>query len=44
VVEVIESKGDQAYVRGTLPAGSQVVANGVHRISPGTPVLVAGAR
>ncbi len=43
-VEVIELRGDQAYVHGTLPAGSLVVANGVHRITPGTPVVVAGGR
>lgn len=42
-VEVLEIRGDRAYVRGTLPSGSRVVANGVHRITPGTPVSVAGA-
>ncbi len=42
-VKVIEIRGDQAYVRGTLPPGSRVVASGVHRITPGTPVTVAGA-
>ena len=41
-VEVIEIRGDQAFVRGTLTDGSRVVASGVHRISPGTPVVVAG--
>ena len=42
-VEVLEIRGDQAYVRGTLTSGNRVVANGVHRITPGTPVTVAGA-
>jgi membrane fusion protein, multidrug efflux system len=42
-VEVLEIKDDRAYVRGTLPDGSRVVASGVHRISPGTPVVVAEA-
>lgn len=42
-VEILEIKGDRAYVRGTLPDGSQVVASGVHRITPGTPVTIAGA-
>jgi RND family efflux transporter MFP subunit len=39
-VEVLDTRGDQAYVRGTLASGSQVVANGVHRITPGTLVSV----
>lgn len=43
-VEVIEVKGDQAFVLGTLASGSRVIANGVHRITPDTPVAVAGAR
>lgn len=40
-VEVLEIKGDRAYVRGTLTEGSKVVASGVHRITPGTPVTLA---
>jgi hypothetical protein len=39
-VEVLDIRGDQAYVRGTLASGSQVVANGVHRVTPGTLVSV----
>lgn len=42
-VEVIEVRGNKAYVRGTLPPGSQVVASGTHRISPGTRITVAEA-
>jgi len=42
-VEVLETRDDQVFVRGTLAAGSQVVASGVHRITPGTPVSVQGA-
>jgi RND family efflux transporter MFP subunit len=41
-VEVLEIRGDQAFVYGTLPAGSRVVASGVHRITPGTPVTDTG--
>lgn len=41
VVEVLEIQGDRAYVRGTLLPGSRVVAHGVHRITPGTPVTAA---
>ena len=40
-VEVLEIQGDRAFVRGTLPPDSRVVANGVHRITPGTPVVLA---
>lgn len=35
-VEVLETRGDQVFVRGTLGFGSKVVASGVHRITPGT--------
>lgn len=40
-VEVVELRGDQAFVRGTLPPGSSVIASGVHRISPGSQVTPA---
>lgn len=39
-VEVIDIRNDQAYVRGTLINGSLVVASGLHRITPETPVQV----
>jgi RND family efflux transporter MFP subunit len=39
-VEVLETQEDQAFVRGTLPADTHVVASGVHRISPGTLVAI----
>ncbi len=42
-VEVLETRDDQVFVRGTLAFGSQVVASGVHRITPGTSVSVQGA-
>lgn len=42
VVEVIEIRGNKAFVRGSLPHGSRVVASGVHRITPGTRVSIAG--
>ncbi len=38
VVEVLEVQGDLAYVRGSLRDGQQVIAQGVHRIAPGTAV------
>ncbi len=41
-VEVLETKGDKVFVRGTLASGSMVVASGVHRITPGTRVSVQG--
>ncbi len=37
-VEVLEIQGNRAYVIGSLPDRSLVVASGVHRISPGTPI------
>lgn len=43
-VEVLELQGDQAFVRGTLDDRALVVASGVHRITPGTTVTLAGAR
>tara|TARA_R110002124_G_scaffold50103_4_gene146177 strand:+ start:10246 stop:11328 length:1083 start_codon:yes stop_codon:yes gene_type:complete len=41
-VEVLEVKGDRAFVRGTLPSGVAVVASGLHRISAGTLVSAEG--
>jgi len=41
-VEVLDIQEDRAYIRGTFPDGSSVVASGMHRITPGTPVAVAG--
>ncbi|MBN7798357.1 efflux RND transporter periplasmic adaptor subunit [Parahaliea mediterranea] len=38
VVEVLALRSDQAYVRGTLRDGQVVVADGIHRIAPGSPV------
>ncbi|MBT4520460.1 MAG: efflux RND transporter periplasmic adaptor subunit [Halieaceae bacterium] len=40
-VEVLEIQGDKAYVRGTLADGSIVIADGVHRVTPGTTVSIA---
>lgn len=39
-VEVLDVQQDRAYVRGTLSPGDRVVASGVHRVTPGTPVRV----
>lgn len=38
VVEVLEIHGDHAYVRGSIVDGQQIIAEGVHRIAPGTAV------
>jgi RND family efflux transporter MFP subunit len=40
-VEVLDIQGDRVYVFGTLPDGAWVVADGIHRITPGTLVSVA---
>lgn len=40
VVEVLELRADQAYVRGTLVDGQRVIADGIHRVAPGSPVTV----
>ena len=37
-VEVLEVRGDMAYVRGTIAHGDTLVADGVHKVTPGTPV------
>lgn len=36
VVEVLHVSGDRAYVHGTLSHGDRVIADGIHRIAPGT--------
>ena len=41
-VEVLDIQGDRVYVFGTLPDGAWVVADGIHRITPGTLVSVTG--
>jgi hypothetical protein len=41
-VEVIDVQGNRAYVRGSLPDGAVVVADGVHRVTAGNPVHLAG--
>ena len=38
-VEVLHVDDDRAYVRGTLVEGQRVVADGIHRVTPGTPVV-----
>ncbi|HIE98564.1 MAG TPA: HlyD family efflux transporter periplasmic adaptor subunit [Planctomycetes bacterium] len=34
-VEVLHTESERVFVRGTVSAGDQVVARGIHRISPG---------
>ncbi len=36
VVEVLHVSGDRAYVRGSINDGDKLIADGVHRIAPGT--------
>lgn len=38
-VEVLHIDDNRAYVRGTLVEGQRVVADGIHRVTPGTPVV-----
>ena len=40
IVEVIHATGDQVYVRGTFPAGTRMIKEGPHRVSPGQLVQV----
>jgi RND family efflux transporter MFP subunit len=40
-VEILHLEGDRAFVRGTLAPGQRVVADGIHRVAPGTPVVAA---
>jgi RND family efflux transporter MFP subunit len=42
-VEVLEVRGEQAYVIGTVSDGDRVVSMGAHRVVPGTPVSDTGA-
>ncbi|MEH6570509.1 MAG: efflux RND transporter periplasmic adaptor subunit [Halioglobus sp.] len=39
-VEVLEVQNDNAFVRGTIANGDIVVANGVHKVTPGAAVVV----
>lgn len=39
-VEVLDTQGDRAFVRGTINPGAKLVSQGVHRIVPGTPVIL----
>ncbi len=40
-VEVLHATTDRVYVRGTLSPGERVITDGVHRVVPGQPVLLA---
>jgi membrane fusion protein, multidrug efflux system len=41
VVEVLEVRGNKAYVRGTIADGDIVIADGIHKATPGAPVTLA---
>ena len=42
IVEVLEIRGGQVFVRGTLADGEYVISDGLHRIAAGTPVIAKG--
>ena len=42
-VEVLHMDGEQAFVRGTLPADAKVVSTGGHRVVSGQPVALKGS-
>lgn len=42
MVEVLDIQGDRVYVRGSITDGTRVVASGLHRVSPGALVRIAG--
>jgi hypothetical protein len=39
LVEVIQSEGERAYVRGAVSDGDRIILNGLQRITPGQRVL-----
>ena len=41
IVEVLEIQGDKVFVRGTIVHGDELIADGVHRVTPGTAVSLA---
>ena len=42
-VQVLEVRGDQVYVAGTVEDGAAVISKGVHKVVPGTPITVVQA-
>lgn len=42
-VEILEVRGNQVFVHGSLPANAMVIASGVHRVSAGARVQPTGA-
>jgi len=42
-VEIVHSAADRVFVRGTLSADADVVASGMQRLSPGSPVEIVPA-
>jgi hypothetical protein len=39
-VEVVHSEGDRVFVRGTVSNKANVIASGMQRLSPGSPVEI----
>ncbi|MEM1064399.1 MAG: efflux RND transporter periplasmic adaptor subunit [Pseudomonadota bacterium] len=42
-VELVHAETDRAFVRGSFPPGTAVVADGTHRLADGQPVTIARA-
>ena len=38
LVEMVHTSGDRAFVRGPMQQGDRIIIDGLHRITPGTPV------
>lgn len=39
VVEMVHTAGDRAFVRGPMQPGDRIITDGLHRITPGVPVI-----
>jgi RND family efflux transporter MFP subunit len=39
LVEMIHTAGDRAFVRGPMQPGDRIIIDGLHRITPGAPVM-----
>lgn len=39
LVEMVHTAGDRAFVRGPMQPGDRIITDGLHRITPGVPVI-----
>ncbi len=39
LVEMVHTSGDRAFVRGPMQPGDRIITDGLHRITPGIPVI-----